>query len=104
MAAGSGSGGGVPAELCSQCPQSKDLAVKWKSKSLGRIQTKHLLARYQSGGTAVGWGGRCCRGDTWRGSEGKGRGMRRVKGVLPTQHTLCANPPSHVFEILSAIS
>lgn len=23
---------GVPAELCSQCPQSKNLVVKWQSK------------------------------------------------------------------------
>lgn len=98
MAAGSRSGGGVLAELCSQCPESKDLAVKWKSKSLGRIQTKHLLARYQSGETAVGRGGG--GGDAAEGTHGE---EARGRDVACEGLKVSFPPSIHCVPILPAM-
>lgn len=92
MAVSSRSGAEVPAELCS--PGARAL---WSSRR------RSLTALCKPN---ISWPGReLLRGwVTPRESKGKGRSMQRVKGALPTQHTLCANPPSHVFEILAAIS
>lgn len=82
-------------EMCSQRPQSKELEVKGKSKPLGPVQTKHLLARLQAGGTAVGRGEDAAGGT--HGEEAKGRDVARegLKVSFP--------PSTHCAPILPAM-
>lgn len=69
----------------SQCPQSKDLAVKWKNKPHSPVQTKYLLAGQQAGGTAMGWGEMLQQGgrDTRRGARGRDEAHEGLKVSFP---------------------
>lgn len=103
MAVGSRSGGGSQQSCAPSAPKARTLQSSGRA-SLPPCSDKVSFSQTSGWRNSRELVGRCCGGDTQRRSKGKGHSTQRVKGVLPTQHMLCANPPSHVFEILSAIS